>query len=90
MFSLQEAFLMNASQSQVIGLKTLQITFRKKKKCGSKFWQIFCEFFFIFAYDQTVTISSRLIFAFAIFALFNSTVLMVWKEELFMISPKFQ
>ena len=69
MFSLQEAFLMNADPS---------------------FGKFSVNFFFIFAYDQTVTISSRLIFAFAIFALFISTVLMVWKEELFMISPKFQ
>ena len=33
------------------------------KICGSKFWQIFRGF--ILAYDQTVTILSRLIFAFA-------------------------
>ena len=43
-----------------------------------------------FAYDETVTIPSRLIFAFAMFALHISNMLIVWKEELFIKSPKLQ
>ena len=45
---------------------------------------------FFFPYDETVTITSRLIFAFAIFALHISNILMVQNEELFIKSPKLQ
>ena len=55
---------------------------------GSKFWQIFRGF--ILAYDETVTILSRLIFAFATSVLFISNVLMVRKEVLIIKSPKLQ
>ena len=41
-------------------------------------------------YDETVTISNRLIFAFAISELLISNVLMEWEEELFIKSPKLQ
>ena len=48
-------------------------------------------FFSFFAYDETVTTSSRIIFAFTIFVLFIFNVLMVRKEELFIEeSPKLQ
>ena len=70
---------MNASQLQVIVSKLYSLLFGAKI-CGSKFWQIFCGYFF--AYHEAVTIPSRLIFAFAIFALHTSTILMVQKEEL--------
>ena len=43
-----------------------------------------------FAYDETVTTPSRLIFTFAIFALHICNILMVQKEELFIKSPKLQ
>ena len=52
------------------------------------FWEIFRGF--IFAYDETVTILIRLIFAFAKSVLLTSNVLMVWKEELYIKSPKLQ
>ena len=45
---------------------------------------------FFFAYDETVTIVNRPIFAFAIFALHISNMLMVQKEQLFIKSPKLQ
>ena len=64
---------------------------RERKRdniCGSKFWQILRGF--IFAYAETVTISSRLIFPFAISVLDLSNVLMVRKEELFIKLPKLQ
>ena len=54
------------------------------KTCGSKFWKIFRGF--ILAYDQTVTILSRLTFVFAESVLLISNVLMVRKEELFIKS----
>ena len=54
---------MNTSQLSVIGLKTYKLLFRDKI-CGSKFWEILRGF--IFVYAETVTISSRFIFAFAI------------------------
>ena len=55
---------------------------------GSKFWQIFRGF--ILAYDETATILSQLIFAFAKTVLLISNVLMMRKEELFIKSPKLQ
>ena len=45
---------------------------------------------FFFAYDETVTIPSRLILAFDIFALHISNMLIVQKDELFIKSPKLQ
>ena len=50
------------------------------------FQQIFREF--IFTYGETLTISSRGVFPFAIFALPMSNLFMLGKEELFMKSPK--
>ena len=76
-FSLHKAFLMNASQLQL-----------ENYNSENKFWQIFCGY--IFAYDETVTILSRLIFAFARSVLLISNVLMARKEELFIKSPKLQ
>ena len=58
------------------------------KICGSKFWQILRGF--ILAYDETVTILSQLIFAFAKSVLLISNVLMVRKKLLFIKSPKLQ
>ena len=78
---------MNASQFQVVVFKLCSLLFGEKI-CGSKFWQIFRRL--SFAYDETVTFPSRLIFAFAIFALHISNMLMVQKEELFIKSPKLQ
>ena len=62
-------------------LQLLLITFRRK----TLRFQVF-----FFAYDETVTIPSRLNFDFAIFALHISTMLIVQKEEQFIKSPKFQ
>ena len=77
---------MSASQLQVLVSKLYSLHF-SEKICGSKFWQIFRGH--LFAYDETVTIPSRLIFTFAIFALHIYT-LIVQKEELFIKSPKLQ
>ena len=78
---------MKAFQLQVIVSKLYSLLF-VEKICGSKFWQIFRGIFF--TYDEAVTIASRLIFAFAIFALHISNILMVQNEELFIKSPKLQ
>ena len=79
---------MNASQLQVIVYKLCSLLFGEKI-CGSKFWQIILGLLF-FAYDETVNILSRLIFAFAIFALHIRNMLLVRKAELFIKSPKLQ
>ena len=63
--------LVAGSQLQVVGSKLCSLLFGEKI-CGSKFWQIFRRL--SFAYDKTVTIPSRLIFAFAIFALHISNI----------------
>ena len=65
--------------------KTLKMAFRRKNLRI----QVLANFFgFINAYGKILTILSRLIFAFAIFELLVSNVLMVGEEELFMKSPK--
>ena len=56
---------MNVSQLHVIVSKLCSLPF-KEKICRSKFWLIIRVLFF--AYDENVTIPSRLTFAFAIFA----------------------
>ena len=56
--------------------------------CGSKFWQIFYGYFF--PYDETLTIPSQLIFAFALLILLICNMLMVQKEELLIKSPKLE
>ena len=66
--------------------QTLLIAFRRKNLRIQVSANILWTFFF--AYDETVTIPSRLIFAFAIFALHISNMLMVQKEELSIKSPK--
>ena len=78
---------MDTCQLQVIVSKFYSLLF-EEKICQSKFWQIFRGLFF--AYYKTATIPSRLIFAFAIFALYIFNMLMVQKEELFIKSPKLQ
>ena len=55
---------------------------------GSQLWQMFRGF--ILAYDETITILRRLIFAFAKSVSLISNVLMVQKEELFIKLPKLQ
>ena len=70
-------------------LQLLLITFRRK----TLRIQVLVNFpwtFFFFAYDETVTIPSRLNFDFALFALHISNMLIVQKEEQFIKSPKFQ
>ena len=80
---------MNASQLQVIVSKLCSLLFGEKI-CGSKFWEIIRGFSVFFAYDETVTIPSRFIFTFAIFALHTCNMLMERKEELFITLPKLQ
>ena len=65
--------------------KTLKIAFSRKNLRI----QVLANFLgFIIAYGKILTLLSRLIFAFAIFELLISNVLMVGEEELFMKSPK--
>ena len=78
---------MKAFQLQVIVSKLYSLLFGEKFVDPS-FGKYFVDFFF--PYDETVTIASRLIFAFAIFALHISNILMVQNEELFIKSPKLQ
>ena len=79
---------MKDAQLQVIVSK-LYLLLSGEKHCGAKFWQIFPGYF-LFTYDETVTIPSRLIFAFAIFELYISNMLIVKKGKLFIKSPKLQ
>ena len=76
------------SQLQVIVFKLCPLLFGEKI-CGSKFCQIIRRLL-LFAYDETVTIPSRLIFTFAIFTLHICNMLLVQKEELFIKSPRLQ
>ena len=78
---------MNASQLQVIGLKTLQITFRRwnlRIQVLADFpWIYFCLWCNCNYFDSTQ-------FAFAMSVLLIFNVLMVRKEEFFIKSPKLQ
>ena len=80
-FSLREAFLMNASQLQVTNFLS------EKKFADPSFGKFSVDLFLL---TMKRTILSRLIFAFAKSVLLISNVLMVRKEELFIKSPKLQ
>ena len=69
---------MNASQLQVIVSK---LYFSEKKFADPSFNKYCVDV--SSAYDETVTMPSRLIFAFVIFTLHISNMLMVQKEKLF-------
>ena len=77
MFLLHKAFVMNASQFQVIVSK-LYHYFSEKKFADASFGKYSMDI--CFDYDETVTILSRLIFAFPIFALHLPNMLMAQKE----------
>ena len=66
----------------------LSYYFSEKKFADPSFGKHSVDFFF--AYDETVTIASQPILAFATFAWHVSNMLTVQKEQLFIKSPKLQ